>query len=415
MLDVVKVSDGGVKASTTAGQVEWCVIYDYDVTNQRYRVGIDSREVNGIISDPTKINSLQLFDLWNGPVTFNSYDSNGWTEVYINTPTQFNFNTSTFSQNIRQGNGFYGLQAEFTFTATSAYKPHGIELSYANQTELNTLYNNIVTVSDVFLAFKELSNGGIFGNQSGLEFGNGIQFMNADVNGDGVFDERDTFKLLQHLTGAESLSQYITLPYLLKLYHKSEYDGITKSNWSTQFNYARNLLPFTLSGLNNTYNVSATWIGDVNLSHSAQQSVSSIASNSMRTMSLSTNSVSNQINAELIGEIVGDKVIVTISVDPLQQELVGTQFNLNYDNTALKFEKVEFTTKGTPTNFGTNRGTYISLGSLITDGSTTLDKTTEYKITFTPQIGLNSMLGLTSISNTDAVNRGGTQLKVKVN
>jgi hypothetical protein len=267
----------------------------------------------------------------------------------------------------------------------------------------------------VFLAFKELSNGGIFGNQSGLEFGNGIQFMNADVNGDGVFDERDTFKLLQHLTGAEPLSQYTALSYLLKLYHKSEYDGITKSNWATQFNYARNLLPFTLSGLNNTYNVSATWIGDVNLSHSAQQSVSSIASNSMRTMSLSTNSVSNQINAELMGEIVGDKVIITILVDPLQQELVGTQFNLNYDNTALKFEKVEFTTKGTPTNFGTNRGTHISLGSLITDGSTTLDKTTEYKITFTPQIGLNSMLGLTSISNTDAVNRGGTQLKVKVN
>jgi hypothetical protein len=415
MLDVVKVSDGGVKASTTAGQAEWCVIYDYDVTNQRYRVGIDSREVNGIISDPTKINSLQLFDLWNGPVTFNSYDSNGWTEVYINTPTQFNFNTSTFSQNIRQGNGFYGLQAEFTFTATSAYKPHGIELSYANQTELNTLYNNIVTVSDVFLAFKELSNGGLFGNQSGLEFGNGIQFMNADVDGNGVFNEGDTYKLLQHLTGAESLSQYTELPYLLKLYHKSEYDAITKSNWATQFNYARNLLPFTLSGLNNTYNVSATWIGDVNLSHSAQQSVSSIASNSMRTMSLSTNSVSNQINAELMGEIVGDKVIITILVDPLQQELVGTQFNLNYDNTALKFEKVEFTTKGTPTNFGTNRGTHISLGSLITDGSTTLDKTTEYKITFTPQIGLNSMLGLTSISNTDAVNRGGTQLKVKVN
>jgi hypothetical protein len=116
-----------------------------------------------------------------------------------------------------------------------------------------------------------------------------------------------------------------------------------------------------------------------------------------------------------MGENVGGKLIVTISVDPLQQELVGTQFNLNYDNTALKFEKVEFTTKGSPTNFGTDRGTYITLGSLITDGSTTLDKTTEYKITFLPLIGLNGTLGLTSVSNTDAVNKNGTQLKVKVN
>jgi hypothetical protein len=158
-------------------------------------------------------------------------------------------------------------------------------------------------------------------------------------------------------------------------------------------------------------------VGDVNLSHSAQQTVSGVASNSIRTMSLSTMSspVSNQINAYLMGENVGGKLVVTITLDPLQQEVVGTQFNLNYDNTSLKFEKVEFTTKGTPTNFGTDRGTYVTLGSLITDASTTLDKTTEYKITFLPLIGLNGTLGLTSISNTDAVNKNGIQLKVKVN
>jgi hypothetical protein len=132
-------------------------------------------------------------------------------------------------------------------------------------------------------------------------------------------------------------------------------------------------------------------------------------------MSIKTNSVSNEILASPMGELVTGKVIITISLDPLQQEVVGTQFNLNYDNTVLKFEKVEFTTKGTPTNFGTNRGTYITLGSLITDGSTILDKTTEYKITFTPLITLNSILGLTSISTTDAVNKNGTQLKIKIN
>ena len=114
-----------------------------------------------------------------------------------------------------------------------------------------------------------------------------------------------------------------------------------------------------------------------------------------------------------MGENVGGKLIVTISVDPLQQELVGTQFNLNYDNTALKFEKVEFTTKGNPMNYGTNKDNYINLGSLITDGSTTLDKTTEYKVTFLPVIGLNGTLGLTSVSTTDAVNKNGIQLKSK--
>ena len=416
-LDTAKVSGGGTKASTTVGQVEWCVIYNYDVTNQRYRIGIDSREVNGILSDPSTISNLQLFDLWNGPVTFNSYDPNGWTEVYVYTQTQFNFSGSSFASNIRAGNGFYGLQAEFTFSPIQSYKQHGIELSYTDQTELTTLYNSIVSVTDVYLAFKELSNGGLFGNESGNEFTNGIQFINADVDGNGIFNEADTYKLLQHLTGVQPLTQNQLLTFMMKLYSKSDYDGITKSNWNTKFNSTRSLFPFSLNTgtLNNTYNVNVTWKGDVNLSHSAQQTASNVTTNSVRSMSVKTNSVSNEINTLLMGEVSGGKVMITLSLDPLQQEVVGTQFQLNYDNTALKFEKVEFITKGSPTNFGTNRGSSIMLGSLITDGSTTLDKTTEYKIIFTPLNGINSMLGLTSISNTEAVNKNGIQLKVKIN
>jgi hypothetical protein len=413
LLDTAKVANG-VRATTTTGGVEWCVIYDYDVTNQRYRVGIDSREVNGIVSNPSMISSLQLFDLWNGPVTFNSYDSNGWTEVYIYTSTQFNFSGSSFASNIRSGNGFNALTVEFTFSPIMAYKPHGMELTHSNQTELNTLYNSIVTVSDVFLAFKELSDGGIFGNQSGMGLTNGIQYLNADVDGNGVFNESDTYKLLQHLTGVQSLSQSTALTNLMKLYNKSDYDAVTTSNWGTRFNSTRNLIPFTLGGLNNTYNINVTWLGDVNLSHSAQQSVSSVSSNSIRSMSVMSNSITNEVNVIIMSEIVGNSVIVTLSVDPLQQELVGTQFQLNYDNTKLKFEKVEFTTKGNPTNFGTNKGSYINIGSLITSGDV-LDKTTEYKVIFTPINSLNDILGLTSISATDAVNKGGKQLKVKVN
>jgi hypothetical protein len=404
-LDTLKINNGGIRATTTTGQVEWCVIYEYDVANQRYRIGIDSREVNGIVSNPSTINSLQLFDLWDGPVTFNSYDPNGWTEIYVNTTTQFNFSGSSFASFIRAGNGFYGVRAEFTFTPIQSFKPHGIELSTTN---LSSLYNNIVTVSDVFLAFKEVSNSGIFGNESGLEFTNGVQFMNADIDGNGIFNEIDTYKLLQHLTGVETINNGSTnLSDYIKMYPKSEYDAITKSNWNAQNNNTRNLLPFTLSNttLNNIYNISITWKGDVNLSHSAQPTQSSNR----------TNSALSEINALLMGEIIGGKVVVTLTLDPLQQDVVGTQFQVNYDNTRLKFEKVEFITKGNPTNFTTNRGSFITLGSLITDGATTLDKTTEYKIIFNPVNTITDILGLTSISTTDAVNKEGKQLKIKIN
>jgi hypothetical protein len=410
-LDTVKVSGGGVRATTTGGEVEWCVVYDYEPQNQRYQILIDKREFPQGTS-ASNVTSLQLFDLWNGPVTY-QWDDGTWAAYWISSPTELNFSGSSFTSSIRRAGFFWGLRAEFTFTPNMMFKQHGIELSHTNQTELNTLYNNIVGVSDVYLAFKELADGGIFGNQSGLGLTNGIQYMNADVDGNGVFNENDTYKLLQHLTGTQSLTQNTTLTNLIKLYNKSDYDAITTSNWGTQFNSTRNLIPFTLSGMNNTYNINVTWLGDVNQSHSSQQSVTNISGNSIRSMSLMVNTIINEINVSTIGEIINNKVIITLSVDPLQQELVGTQFQLNYDNTRLKFEKVEFITKGNPTNFGVDKGNLINIGSLITNGDI-LDKTTEYRVVFTPISNISDILGLTSISTTDAVNKAGKQLKVKI-
>ena len=412
-LDTVKIQNGGYVGSIVGGQVEWSYVNFYNGATTLY---IDMRKFGAIGAN--SISHITLLDVYSGPVTFLGNDAT-WARYTIpSTLPKVTNGTSTNSQYIRNaGYGDYAFMCEISFELNREYKQHGIELSYINQTDLNALYNSIVTVSDVFIAFKELSNGGIFGDQSGLEFTNGIQFMNADVDGNGLFNESDTYKLLQHLTGVQPLTQNPLLTFLMKLYSKSDYDAITKSNWNTRFNYTRSLFPFSLNTgtLNNTYNVNVTWIGDVNLSHSAQQTASGVATNSYRSMSLMTNTTTNEINASIMGENVGGKVIVTISVDPLQQELVGTQFQLNYDNTSLEFQKVDFITKGNPTNFGTDKGSYITLGSLITDGSTILDKTTEYKITFVPKIGLTGTLGLTSVSATDAVNKAGTQLKVKLN
>jgi len=408
-LDTIKVNGNGVRATTTGGQVEWCVVYDYEPQNQRYQILIDKREFPQGIS-ASGVTNLQLFDLWNGPVTY-QWDDGNWAAYWIYTPTEFNFAGSSFTSNIRRAGFFWGLSAEFTFTPNTIFKQHGIDLSYKNQTELNTLYSSIVSVADVYLAFKELSMGGIFGNQSGLEFTSGIQFMNADIDGNGIFNEADTYRLLQHLTGTKSLTEFSTLTYLMKLYSKSEYDGITKSNWNTQFNSTRSLFPFSLNTgtLNNTYNVNATWIGDVNLSHSAQQTQSSVASMNVRTsMSLP---ISNEINASIITELVGDSVVAYITIDPLQQELVGTQFQLNYDNSLLKFSSVSYKTKGSPTNYGTDKGDYVNFGSLIT-GQGVLDNTTEYKISFKPQTKLDNILGLVSVRFMDAVNKSGRTLKV---
>jgi hypothetical protein len=152
------------------------------------------------------------------------------------------------------------------------------------------------------------------------------------------------------------------------------------------------------------------WKGDVNLSHSTTPK-----SNNLTTMSVRGMSISNDINASIITEVVSDSVYAYITIDPLSQSVVGTQFQLNYDNSLLKFSGVKFTTKGSPMNYSTNKGAYINLGSLISDGSTTLDNTTTYKISFSSNKKLDNILGLISIGSTDAVNKDGKTLKVKMN
>jgi hypothetical protein len=422
-LDTTKYPTGTKYVNLTPGEIEFCVIYEYDVTNKRYRVGLDSRLWEYTQNAPVwnDVKNLKLFDLYNGPVVPNSTGSGDvwWNEYYIYTDTQFNYANSSYQSNLRNGGGYYALKlaSTFTFGDNTSLAQHGIDIMANSQTELNTLYSSIVGVADVYLAFKELSNGGLFGNETGNEFGYGIQYMNADVNGDGLFNEADTYKLLQHLTGVESLTQYSTLTYLMKLYSKSEYDGITKSNWNRQSNYTRSLYPFSLNTgtLNNTYNVSVSWRGDVNLSHSAIPVINTTASNSVRSMGIKTMSlsISNEINASIITEIMGDSVYAYITIDPLQQELVGTQLHLNYDNSLLKFSSVSYKTAGSPTNYGTDKIDYINFGSLITDGGV-LNNTTEYKITFTTKTKLDNILGLVSVGFMDAVNKAGTTLKIRM-
>ena len=405
------------KAVTSPGQIEWCVIYDYDVTNKRYRVGVDYREFEGTNITPSNVTKLKLLDLWDGIVEFKSYTAGGWAEYWINTPTQFNYTASSYSSNLRSGNGFYGVSVEFGFTQVGAYKQHKMQLNEYDSSQLKTLYNSIVTVSDVWLAFKEVANTGIFGNEIGKEFGYGIQYKNADVDNNGMFNEADCFKLLQNLTGATDLFTNYTLDNTLQLIPDSTYNKIGKSNWSSFQSFAGREYPFSLldNVLSYNYDLAVAFKGDVNLSHSAIPPANGITNMSIRTSMSTSISESTDVQSSIITELSNSKVYAYITFDPLQQNVVGTQFQLNYDNSVLKFEGVEFKTKGNPMNFGTNKGTFINLGSLITDGSTSLDNTTEYKIIFTPTKAIVNTLGLMGIGSTDAVNKDGKQLKLKVN
>jgi hypothetical protein len=415
-IDTSTISGGGYKALTTGGQAEWCVIYDYDVSNQRYRIGIDSREVNGILAVPSSITSLQLFDLWNGPVTFNSYDPNGWTEVYVYTQTQFNFAGSSFASKIRQGNGFYGISAEFTFQQNMVNKYHKISMDI-QQSDLLALLGGAITVGDVYLAFKEFADRGILGDESKY-FSSGIQFHNADVNEDGIFDERDCYLLLTHLQGTTSLwANPPQLGDIMKIVNSNAYDNITKQNWNTYTGITRYRYPFTFTnGILNAYNLDVAWKGDVNLSHSSQPAGFVTSANSIsnvsqiKSMSVSTNSIGD-VEADIMMERIGDSVIATIMINANGNQIGATQFDVYFDNSVLTFSSTQFTTSG-GVNFSRNNGSFISLGSLNTSGGSISN--IGYKVVFKPKSTITNLLGLISVKSTETLNTSLNKINVKV-
>ena len=411
-LDSNKVNTG-YKSIISAGGVEW----SYCVPNASWMGGktwllIDMRQFGNV--DPTTVNSVKILDAYDGPVTYLSHDANGWAQYTLNDPlTKVTNGTSLYNSSIRNMNGAnteYAFSCGISFAATQSYKTQSISVTTTNT--LSTLYNSIVTVSDVYLAFKELANGGIFGNQSGNEFSYGIQYKNADINDDGYFNEKDCFALLQNLTGVKTLVDTFNLNKTMRIIPQLKYDSIGKSNWTTFTTPLGSGYSFDINTgkSSDTINLTLAWKGDVNLSHSTTPK-----SNNLTTMSVRGMSISNDINASILTEIIGDSVYAYITLDPLQQNVVGTQFQLNYDNSVLKFKGIQFTTKGSPTNYATDKGDYINLGSLISDGSTSLDNTTSYKISFSSNTKLDNILGLISIGSTDAVNQSGKSLKVKVN
>jgi len=283
-------------------------------------------------------------------------------------------------------------------------------------------YSDIVTISDVALAFKELNDRGINQDESGNQFNYGIQFMNADVNGDGSFDSDDTYLLLSQVLEVSSyLEMEDAMVVASKFYPKSQYDTITQSNYSqiTNGTTLMNMLDNKKSStFNFSYESAITWRGDVNLSHSTtpdvQTETQAVARNFEPAYSKAVNKEERNISTSLVTELVDGKVVVTITLDPKQQNVIGTQYKVGFDSNRLSFDDINFKTNNTSTNFSNLKGNHINIGSLIQIQDEYLDDTTTYTLTFTPNVQLDNTLGLVILSTTDAVNSIGEQLKMNI-
>ena len=414
-----QVSDGTLKATTESGAVEWVVLYPYDSTNDRHRILIDGREFTATNpdTDPNDLKSLQLLDLYDGTITVHSVSegSSGWQQYYIpgNLTTAIS-NSSYGSGVIRNAGSYYGIRAEFSFEDVEIYKGH--KISFMNPSDnieewtAEEFMDDYITVADVVAGFNELSGGGIFGGYKGDL--SGVQLQNSDVNQDGEFDFQDSQIGLAFLNGDDTPFNG-NLSEIMRIVPKSEYDNTTTTNWKTQTNKSPST-SFTFSVIDTiqTLEYKVSFIGDVNLSHSAPQSTSSPGTQSMSIRN-SSSQKSNEFEILLDISKEEDKFVVTLDVPQNNHNIVGSEFRIGYDNTRVEFDRIETTSN--LQSFLAERTNYIKLGSISTDGSQNLNGGVQYKIYFSPQQTFESILGLLSVTKSELVkqNGGGIDHKIK--
>ena len=418
-LNLVKIADG-LKATTISGQVEWVVLYPYDATNNRHQILIDGREFTATNpdTDPNELKELQLLDLYDGPITIKSVSagSGGWQQYYIpGNLTSAISNSSYGSGVIRNAGSYFGIRAEFTFVDNEKYKGHKVGFinpsTNIEQWTAEEFMDDYITVADVIAGFSELAGGGINGGFKGDL--NGVQLQNSDVNQDGEFDFQDTQIGLAFLTGGDTPFNG-WLSEIMRIVPKSEYDGTTTSNWKTQTNKgASTSFTFSVIDTIQTLEYKVSFIGDVNLSHSAAQSTSSPAVQSMSIRnSSSPTEKSNGLEILLDISKEEDKIVVTLDLPQNNYNIVGSEFRVRFDNQKVSYDRMETTSN--LNNFDVERSDYIKIGSISTDGSLNLNGGVEYKIYFTPQQTFESILGMVSVTKAELVQKDGTILGVKV-
>jgi len=379
------------------------------------------------------ITSVEILDIYSGPMEFQNTDPSSIWQFYkiegLTLTRDIVSQSEYYLPNGYAPTGIYEMNPQnnyqypdFVVTnnwavedATSFRKQY-VVFDSPSTTELETLIDDVFTIADVVMAFNELAGGGINGGLKG-DFDYNVQYANADVSRDGVFDFKDTQIMLDFLNGG-TMFDASYLAAVMSLTELSEYESMTSTNW-TNYGTTRTQFPLGLVTGTKQYDksIAVHWKGDVNMSHSHLPSNIQVTSMAMKSMNISnspqpTSKSENTIEVDLDIQKIGEEIVVTLNLPQNSKEIVGTEFRIGYDNSRVTFDRIE---NGSDLqSFSAKRSTYIKLGSISSDGSQNLNGGTEYKIYFKETNNLTSFLGLVSVLKSELVKKDGTQIGVIV-
>lgn len=306
--------------------------------------------------------------------------------------------------------------------------------------DFKTLYEDILTVSDVQLALKELATHGAGAINAGISKFNADVAGATDGSGDGQLTSADTYKLLAHVMGVSEL--YTDLDqdgdidatdannsggYFFRTTDGTTYTTTTAESYDANGITHAGLLTeidvnFSNTTSGQTFEFYGTWKGDVNLSHSPDvsstitnniTSISSAPSISGRSNIMMINGVPgafSTVDGTMVVEEQGEKVIATVTIP--EGDLTAAQIRLNFDDTRLTFDSVKTDSGNTTTNFAKLVNNRINFGSI----NTLDEKLTEttYTVTFTKKTQVNGITGLVIITSTDAADSNAERVQLNI-
>jgi hypothetical protein len=260
--------------------------------------------------------------------------------------------------------------------------------------------DDIVTVTDAYKAFLQISNKGL--NMDQNYFTTPIEFKvgNVSIDGDDVFDLTDSYNIFAHVIGVD-VSNSSRIP-TSKSNSIRFYSGLING-----YNQGIFTNIIDVKNPNNVFDFGYSWGGDLDFSHSTPKTVESIPLESARVVS-----TVKEESTTVVSKIVNSKIELEIKITSV--DLAAAQYKIVYDTNKLELEEVIFDCGNTITNFSTPRDNAVIFGSIDNIGTSRIKAGTPYKIIFKPKTLITNTSGLFYVEFAEAVSSKGDKINLTI-
>ena len=276
--------------------------------------------------------------------------------------------------------------------------------------------DNVVTVTDAYKIFQFAAGSDINGGQISWEYY--VQDILGEVTNDQKVDFDDSYEVLAHINGVTTSANITSVSNgAFNLSGNAAGFGVgTDVNGTMRASWTQIVKP---SSSATVFNIVHQLRGDVDFSHSFEPvAAGSKAETNVNTSAKTTqgailmNRAVEESPVEIFSRLENNQVILDFNIGA--QELAGAQLIITFDDSKLSFDKATFDTGNTMTNFATQRGNRIYLGSLDVNGESSIKTGTPYKLSFTPKTSITNTIGLVSYQLIEGVKIDGTKVKFNI-